>query len=985
MKLFGDDAIATLLNKIKAKFNSLSTVATTGSYNDLSDKPTIPSVGNGRITVTQGGTTKGTFTVNQTGATTIELTDNDTHYASGTVVTNDATKTGNYAAALTNGNVYLNHVENGAVKNSHQITGAGATTVTSDASGNIIITSTDNNTTYGVATTSADGLMSSTDKSKLDNVDLNATSIPFIAGTQTAATGSWAGTTSEISELKDGQTIRYWLPYNGSGNATLNLTLSDGTTTGAINCYRTGTSRISTHYSAGNVIVLTYRSNVSIAGSSTTYTGWWAEADYYSTSATQVQFSSNIRCGTTAIVSGNIIVGKDGLYSHLKLGNAFDITYPILLAGSAISASVTGSNNYTDINFNINTTQSMTLTACKPVFIKGNLSGTTFTPISTTPLTQDIPTSADAYEYILLGVAYSSSSMRLIYNHPIFAYRGGAFGQITGKEITDLSASGKTITYTRGDGSTGTITTQDTDTTYSAGTGLSLSGTTFNHSNSVTAGTAQGDTSKTLTFGGTFKIPTVTYDAQGHVTGKGTTTMTMPANPNTDTKVTQTLTNSSASYPLLLAPAAQTTTTTTTACFASGVTLQPNTKTIAANISGNAGTASKWATARNINGMLVQGDANRVNYGTCSTAAATAAKVVDCTGFELVTGAEITVKFTVTNTATQPTLNVNGTGAQTIYYRGNYISPSYLAANRTYTFRYSGTGYDLVGDLDTDTNSDTKVSQTLVSDNASYPLLLAPSGQTATTTTTARFDSGVTLNPSTNTIAANVSGSAAKVANALTVQANGTSLYTYDGSAAKTINIKAGSNITITSDNSGNIIINSSSDSSGDAGVIVYQAESGGLYCDGSTAKHLRVNACEIQDNNPNGYYKRFRFYCQGYYGLVCVDMPLDREHPAYGATNGTRYGGVIFPTAENGNINSTGIGPSNHMYYELKWKVTKDSGYWTVQVIDSGWLGLNAGKTTNDDYTGNASTSNAGTGYVSWNQRHNNSYCIYKIVAYTI
>ena len=51
----------------------------------------------------------------------------------------------------------------------------------------------------------------------------------------------------------------------------------------------------------------------------------------------------------------------------------------------------------------------------------------------------------------------------------------------------------------------------------------------------MTAGTAQGDASKTLTFGGTFTIPTITYDAQGHVTGKGTTTMTMPANPNTDT------------------------------------------------------------------------------------------------------------------------------------------------------------------------------------------------------------------------------------------------------------------------------------------------------------------------------------------------------------------------------------------------------------------------------------------------------------------
>lgn len=101
-----------------------------------------------------------------------------------------------------------------------------------------------------------------------------------------------------------------------------------------------------------------------------------------------------------------------------------------------------------------------------------------------------------------------------------------------------LSKSGSTITLTGSDGNTTSVTDSDTNTTYSAGTGLSLSGTTFNHKNSVTAGTAQGDANKTLSFGGTFTIPTVTYDAQGHVTGKGTTTMTMPANPNTDTKNT---------------------------------------------------------------------------------------------------------------------------------------------------------------------------------------------------------------------------------------------------------------------------------------------------------------------------------------------------------------------------------------------------------------------------------------------------------------
>lgn len=111
------------------------------------------------------------------------------------------------------------------------------------------------------------------------------------------------------------------------------------------------------------------------------------------------------------------------------------------------------------------------------------------------------------------------------------ATQDSAGQQINTTYIKGLSINGKTITYTKGDGTTGTITTQDTNTTYSAGTGLSLSGTTFNHSNSVTAATAQGDASKTLTFGDTFTIPTITYDAQGHITGKGTTTMTMPVGP----------------------------------------------------------------------------------------------------------------------------------------------------------------------------------------------------------------------------------------------------------------------------------------------------------------------------------------------------------------------------------------------------------------------------------------------------------------------
>lgn len=90
-------------------------------------------------------------------------------------------------------------------------------------------------------------------------------------------------------------------------------------------------------------------------------------------------------------------------------------------------------------------------------------------------------------------------------------------------------------------------------------------------------------------------------------------------------------------------------------------------------------------------------------YGTCSTAADTAAKTVDVDNFSLEKGARVLVKFTVTNNASSPTLNVEGTGAKAIYYRGSAINAGVLAANRTYEFVYNGTQWDLIGDLDTNT------------------------------------------------------------------------------------------------------------------------------------------------------------------------------------------------------------------------------------------------------------------------------------------
>lgn len=86
-----------------------------------------------------------TYTLGKSVPADAVFTDTNTHYASKNVV-GSSTATANTTTALTNGNVYLNSVENGAVTSAHKISGSGATTVTTDTSGNIIVSST--NSTY---------------------------------------------------------------------------------------------------------------------------------------------------------------------------------------------------------------------------------------------------------------------------------------------------------------------------------------------------------------------------------------------------------------------------------------------------------------------------------------------------------------------------------------------------------------------------------------------------------------------------------------------------------------------------------------------------------------------------------------------------------------------------------------------------------------------------------------------------------------------
>jgi len=93
-------------------------------------------------------------------------------------------------------------------------------------------------------------------------------------------------------------------------------------------------------------------------------------------------------------------------------------------------------------------------------------------------------------------------------------------------------------------------------------------------------------------------------------------------------------------------------------------------------------------------------------YGTCSSNASEKDKVVTLADYdELMTGTMIQVKFTNTNTAVGTvddpiTLNVNGTGAKTVYKHGN-VQPGATEvtswkANSIVSFVYDGTNWMMI-------------------------------------------------------------------------------------------------------------------------------------------------------------------------------------------------------------------------------------------------------------------------------------------------
>ncbi len=285
-----------------------------------------------------------------------------------------------------------------------------------------------------------------------------------IIGTQTAQTGSWTGKSNYINALYNGLTIRYYLPYAPSGNATLNLTLADNTTTGAINCYY-NESRLTTHFGRGSIIHLTYfaAGAIKVNGTATTDNRWIANANYDSNDVNRSTLTyPRIKTGSVGIGRYTIFMEtNNGTYQSLT--STFNNTgtshtrntvkfRPERIfysnRGSDIAANNTSDtgNSWMDqqtnlIDYRYSTNCGSTLTARMPFYLVGTMDNDGFFSLDATWWAQTIPTTDNDKVYIYIGQVYNDNSSSAVnyrgtfeLEHPILWYKNGAvrpYGVIT--------------------------------------------------------------------------------------------------------------------------------------------------------------------------------------------------------------------------------------------------------------------------------------------------------------------------------------------------------------------------------------------------------------------------------------------------------------------------------------------------------------------------------------------------------------------------
>lgn len=286
---------------------------------------------------------------------------------------------------------------------------------------------------------------------------------------------------------------------------------------------------------------------------------------------------------------------------------------------------------------------------------------------------------------------YDGTQYHLIGNYYDTTY--SSLDAASGGTSVSLVTTGEKYTWNQKTSNTGTVTSVATGTGLTGGP-ITTTGTISLEGGVVTAGSAGPTAAVTGNEGNTVAIPRITVDEYGRVTGLTSYNLT---NKNTTYTAATTAPGNVAS-----SSAVGTSTNYARQDHTHGITLATGDSNGQVKIAGTNVDVKGWNTAATYDvestlandsklptgAAVYNHTANRTFYGTCSTAAATAAKVVeleDGDGFELKPGVVVGVKFSATNTASNMTLNVNNTGA---------IGISYIAGTR-----YTGSTANITGSV----------------------------------------------------------------------------------------------------------------------------------------------------------------------------------------------------------------------------------------------------------------------------------------------
>ena len=781
--------------------------------------------------------------------------DTNTHYTTKLIA---SASTGTVNAVTTNGNTYLRLFDDTTARNSINIKGSGATTVTSDANGVITISSTDNNTTYSTATTSIDGLMSSTDKSKLDGIQANATAVSF---SQTKTSGTEVGkitingtTTTLYSDTNTdtntkvtntlGTTIKAYI--TGTTTATTNtgtqifdtgvyLSTTAGELvatkfTGALNG-NANTATKATQDASGNVITDTYSTkantikDLSINGKTITYT---KGDDTTGTLTTQDTTYSAATSSTLGLVKiGSNITNSNGTISLTKdnVTTALGYTPPTsdtnthyttkLIAGastSTVNTATTNGNTYIRLFDDTTARNSINIKGSGSTTVTSDANGV-ITINSTdnntdTKVTNTLGTTTKAYitgttaattntgsQIFDTGVYLSTTAGELVATKFTGALNGNAntatsatkaTQDASGNVITDtystkantiksLSISGTTITYTKGDDTTGTLTTQDTNTDTHYTTKLIAGGSAATANAAVTSGNVYLRLFDNTTARNNIQLKpgsnmTITSDANGIITFAATNTTYSAATTSADGLMSSTdkskLDGIQASATAVSIARSLTSGTKVGTITINGTATdlycQTNTDTHyttkliagASNGTVNAATTNGNTYLRLFDNTTARNSINIKGSGaTTVTSDANGVITINSTDNNTTYSAATTSADGLMSSTDKSKLDGIQSGATTVSFTQTKTSGTEVG-----TITINGTATKLYCDTNTDTN--TKVTQTNSTAATAYPILLKNGTGTGSVTNTVLFASGITLTPSTGTITATKFGGA---------------------------------------------------------------------------------------------------------------------------------------------------------------------------------------------------------------------------------